>query len=148
MRSTTKLAVAAVAALWFNGASGAQETFRHVVIAPNELKWVDNPQWPGRRTAMLFGNQQAAGQYVVRVRFPPNTLNPPHTHPDDRLVTVLTGTVYLGHGDTADRTKTTRITAGTFFTEPGGNLHYEHFGPDEVIVQVVGTGPTGTDYKK
>ena len=97
---------------------------------------------------MLFGNQQAPGTYVVRVRFPPNNLNPPHSHRDNRLVTVLSGTWYLGDGEKADRSKTTRVTAGTFFTEPAGNVHFEFAGPEEVIVQVVGNGPTGTDFLK
>jgi hypothetical protein len=61
---------------------------------------------------------------------------------------VLSGTWFLGHGQRADRSETTRVTAGTFFMEPAGNVHFESTGPDEVIVQVVGTGPTGTEYLK
>lgn len=148
--SSRKTGLVALGLILYVSGSGAQTstTFQHVLAAPEDLKWVDNPAWPGRRTAVLFGNQQTAGTYVVRVRFPPNTLNPPHTHPDNRLVTVLSGTVYLGDGDKPDRSKATKITAGTFFTEAGGNPHYEFFGAEEVIVQVVGSGPTGTNYLK
>lgn len=63
--------------------------FKHVVITPAELNWVDNPRRPGQRTAILFGDPSKAGPYTQRVRFTPNTPNPPHTHPDNRQVTIV-----------------------------------------------------------
>jgi quercetin dioxygenase-like cupin family protein len=134
--------------LTVSGSGQMRPDVHQEIIPPDSLKWVDNPAWPGRRTATLFGNQQSPGPYVVRVRFPPNNLNPPHSHPDNRLVTVLSGTWYLGHGEKPDRSETTQVTPGTFFIEPAGNVHFEFTGADEVIVQVVGTGPTGTNYLK
>ena len=82
------------------------------------------------------------------MKFPPNTANPPRTHPDDRQVTVLSGTLYLGQGDKLDREKATKMLPGTFFTEPGKSVHYWFTGPAEVIAQVSGMGPTSTDYLK
>lgn len=84
----------------------------------------------------------------MRMKFLPNTTNPPHTHPDDRQVTVLSGTWYLGRGDKLDREKATKVLPGTFFTEPGKAVHYNFTGPGEVITQVSGMGPTSTDYLK
>ena len=133
----------------FRGASGqAGVDFKHVVLTPSDLKWVDNPTRPGQRRAVLFGDPTTPGAFTQRVRFPPNTLNPPHTHPDDRQVTVLSGTWYVGQGNKVDREKATKIPAGTFFTEPGGEAHWEFTGAEEVIVQASGTGPTATDYIK
>jgi quercetin dioxygenase-like cupin family protein len=128
------------------GQTGA--VFQHVVIAPSDLKWEDNAPRPGQRRAVLFGDPQKPGPFTQRVRFPANTLNAPHTHPDDRQVTVLSGTWYLGQGDKVDREKAIKVLPGTFFTEPGKAVHWAFTGPEEVIVQASGIGPTSTDYVK
>lgn len=121
---------------------------QHFVVTPSELKWEDNAPQPGQRRAVLFGDPRKAGPFTQRVRFPPNSLNPPHTHPDDRQVTVLSGTWYLGQGNEIDREKAIKVSPGTFFTEPGKSVHWEFTGAEEVIVQASGTGPTSTDYVK
>ena len=61
----------------------------HVLLAPENLKWVDIPTLPGAKQAVLYGNPKEAGPYVMRIKFPPNTKNPPHTHPDNRQATVI-----------------------------------------------------------
>jgi quercetin dioxygenase-like cupin family protein len=131
------------------GASGQEgHGFPHVILSPSDLKWEDNATRPGQRRAVLFGDPQKPGPFTQRVRFPPNTFNPPHTHPDNRQVTVLAGTWYIGQGERVDREKAIRILPGTFFTEPGGAVHWEFTGTEEVIAQASGTGPTGTNYVK
>ena len=121
---------------------------RQIVVTPADLRWVDSPTRPGQQSAAILGDQLKPGPYIRRVRFPPNTVNPPHSHPDDRQVTIVSGTWYLGHGSTVHRDHVTKAVAGTFFTEPANNVHWEITGPDEVIVQVSGTGPTTTTYVK
>src|SRR5258708_4921394 len=142
--SQRKTALASVLGLVLIGSVIAQTGNRvhHVIVVPGDLKWVDHPTRPGQRSAVLYGSREQPGPYAVRVRFPPNTLNSPHAHPDDRMVTVLSGTWYLGQGDKPNRDKTTKVTPGTFFTEPAKEVHYEFTGPEEVIVQATGFGPT------
>lgn len=122
--------------------------FEQVIISPGDLKWVDMPTGQGQRRAVLFGDTAKPGPYTIRMRFPPNATIPPHTHPDDRQVTVLSGTLYLGQGDKPDREKAIKVLPGTFFTEPRKAAHYGLTGPEEVITQVSGMGPTSTDYLK
>lgn len=120
----------------------------HVLLSPDKVKWVDNPALPGAQTAVLLGNPKKPGPYVMRVKFPPNTKNPPHTHPDNRNATVISGTWNFGHGDRLDAGRSTTLPPGTFFTEPAGSVHYNFTTTDTVVIQISGTGPTSTDYIK
>src|SRR5262245_36510083 len=70
--------------------------FKQMIISPGDLKWVDMPTGQGQRRAVLFGDPTKPGPYTIRMRFPPNASIRPHTHPDDRQVTVISGTLYLG----------------------------------------------------
>jgi quercetin dioxygenase-like cupin family protein len=115
-----------------------------IVLVPSNLKWVDNPAPAGAQTAVLFGDPTKPGPYVMRVKFPPNTKNPPHTHPDNRQATVISGTWYFGQGDKLDTEKATTLPAGTFFTEQANSVHYNFTTSEQVIVQISGTGPTAS----
>ena len=119
-----------------------------VVLAPSDLRWIDNPALPGAQTVVLFGDPAKPGPYTMRVRFPPNTKNPPHSHPDNRQATVVSGTFFLGHGDKLDTEKAAKLPTGTFFTEPANAIHYNFTTSEEVVVQISGTGPTGTNRLK
>ncbi len=120
----------------------------HVLLAPENLKWVDIPTLPGAKLAVLYGNPKEAGPYIMRIKFPPNTKNPPHTHPDNRQATVISGTWYFGHSDKFDASKEKKLPPGTFFTEPANSVHYNLTKGGAVVIQVSGTGPTGTTYLK
>ena len=120
------------------------DTAGHKVIAPNDLTWNDIPAQPGAKRAVLFGDPTKPGPYTYRVKFPPNSKNPPHTHPDNRQVTIISGTWYFGHGDKLDTEKATKLPAGTFLTEPANSVHYTFTTSEEVTIQISGTGPTGS----
>jgi quercetin dioxygenase-like cupin family protein len=137
-----------LAATLITTAAGQNPVSRRVLVAPGDLKWEKNSTQSGPLTAILFGDPARPGPYVIRVRFPPNILNAPHSHPDDRFVTILSGTAYLGQGNQPDRDKTTRLEPGTFFVQPAKVVHYEFTGPQEVILQVSGVGPTSADFVK
>ena len=127
-----------------NGQDG--DAFKQMIIAPGNLKWTDMPN--GAQRAVLFGDPSKPGPYTMRMKFPPNSPIPPHSHPDNRQVTLLSGTLYLGQGNKLDRETALEIQPGTFFTEPRGVVHYGYTGNEQVITQVYGTGPTSTDYVK
>ena len=90
----------------------------HVLLTPENLKWVDIPTLPSAKQAVLYGNPKEAGPYIMRIKFPPNT------HPDNRQATVISGTWYFGHSDKFDASKEKKLPPGTFFTEPANSVHY------------------------
>ena len=120
-----------------------------VLVLPENVKYVDIPGLlPGAQIAVLLGDPKKPGPYVMRVKFPPNTMNPPHTHPETRQGTVLSGSWNFGHGEKIDIAHSTKLPAGTFFTEAAGSTHYTFSTTEAVIVQISGMGPTSTDYLK
>ena len=83
--------------------------------------------------------------YVTRNRFVKGTGSRPHYHDHDRYVTVLKGTWWAGEGATFDREATTPVPAGSFVVHTAREVHYDGAKDEEVIVQISGYGPSGTN---
>src|SRR6266481_1358918 len=127
--------------------AGKAETYEggFVRIAPDSVKWSDIPDGHGAQIAVLQGDPSKPGLYVIRVKFPPHVMSTPHTHPEDRHATVIKGTWYTGTGATFDPAKTVALKTGSYMLHPGGALHWDGAAKDEeVIVQIMGIGPSGT----
>jgi len=117
-----------------------------ITLTSEQMKWEDNPRVPGLGLARIIGNEKEAGPYVYRVSFPKGRVVQAHSHPDDRTYTVLSGTWYIGWGETYDESKLMALPAGSFYTEPAGVPHFVATPDVETIVQITGTGPTKADY--
>ena len=128
------------------GASGiAKDTRDFVRIAPSDLKWHDVPDGHGVQQAVLLGDPNKPGMYVIRVKFPPHIMDEPHWHPNARYVTVLEGTWYTGTGDTFDFSRAVPLKPGSFMLHPAKATHWDGSGGAEtVIVQIIGEGPAAT----
>ncbi|MCW5626837.1 MAG: cupin domain-containing protein, partial [Burkholderiales bacterium] len=61
-------------------------------LLPGHEDWTPYPGIDGIKIMVVEGNPKKAGPYVIRVKFAPGTMSMPHTHPEDRLVTVIKGT--------------------------------------------------------
>ena len=117
-----------------------------VMLAPDEIEWVDNPRVPGLGLARIVGSAKKPGPFVHRVKFPAGRIVQAHSHPDDRTYTVLSGIWYIGWGENYDAEKLTALPAGSFYTEPAGVPHFITTPDGEAIVQVTGTGPSAVHY--
>lgn len=113
-----------------------------VQVRADELLWAETPS--GIHTATAIGNPGKPGLYVMRGKLPAGFKIQPHTHPDERVVTVLSGTLHLGFGDHFDETKLKALPPGSLWTEPGGRPHFVWAKEGEVVFQVNGMGPTAT----
>jgi len=114
------------------------------VIQTDEIAWKDYPGLPGVKFIVLYGDPKKEGVYVVRAKFSPNTMSRPHWHPDARYVTVISGTWWGGTGDSFDPDLTVPIKAGGFAVHTAGEVHYDGAKDEEVVVQIIGVGPSGT----
>ncbi|MEY4093898.1 MAG: hypothetical protein RLZZ53_1097 [Acidobacteriota bacterium] len=113
-----------------------------LLLQPEVLVWNTAPN--GIQTAVVAGDPAKPGTYVTRMRFPKGTRIQPHLHPDDRVAVLLSGTFYFGYGEMFDEAALTKIVAGTTWTEPSRTAHFGWARDEDVIVQVVGTGPSAT----
>jgi len=111
-------------------------------VAPQDLTWT--PTATGTQRAPLVGDEQRSGIYVYRSKFPPNHRVEPHFHPDDRVVTVISGTLHMGYGERFDEGAMRVLPAGSVWTEPAGQPHYVWAKDGEVVIQIMGHGPTAT----
>ena len=65
-------------------------------LLPEQLNWIESPAYPGVTFAVLAGGMGKPGVFTVRARFPPNYQLGPHTHTDDRGLTILGGQLEAG----------------------------------------------------
>jgi quercetin dioxygenase-like cupin family protein len=118
-----------------------------VMRAPEDIHFSSDASRPGHMAvATLYGDMARSGLYAARVLIPAGLKVMPHTHPDDRVVVVLSGTLHVGFGDRFDASPMQALPAGSFFTEPAGRAHFAWARDGDVIVQVSGIGPSGTTY--
>lgn len=113
----------------------------------SELKWGPAPAaFPaGAQMAVLAGDPTKEGPFAIRFRMPAGFKVPPHSHPKDELVTVISGELSLGMGDKLDETKGKKLVAGGFAQAPAGMNHYV-WTKSGAVVQVNAVGPFGMSY--
>jgi quercetin dioxygenase-like cupin family protein len=94
--------------------------------------------------ANIVGDDKKPGVYVYRVRIPAGFKIKPHFHPDERVVTVIAGTLLMGYGEKFDETTMKTLPSGSIWTEPANAPHYVWAKDGEATIQVVGAnGPSG-----
>jgi hypothetical protein len=113
-------------------------------VKQEDLKWTAKPDELGFMTAIVEGDPAKPGIYIIQVKFPPWVMSTPHFHPETRYATVLKGTWYTGAGDTFDPAKTVPLKAGSFMKHPSGAHHFDGAKDEEVIVEIMGMGPSET----
>jgi len=125
----------------------AQAMDDHKVVMPQEIPWTSAPAIlpPGAQVALLYGDPSKEGIFVMRLRFPAGYKVAPHTHPAAEIVTVLSGALHLGTGETVDTSKVQVLPAGTFFAFKPGMAHFAST-TEETVLQISTTGPWGVDY--
>jgi quercetin dioxygenase-like cupin family protein len=135
-----RIAPAVLLTLLLAGGLGAQE-------APPAPSWGPAPPFlpAGARIAVLAGDPGSTGVYTIRLEFPAGYVVPPHAHPTDESVTVISGSMRLGMGDTVDLDKAMRLTVGGFITAPATMNHFA-VAIEKSVVQIHGEGPFAITY--
>ena len=85
-----------------------------------------------------------------------NHFSRPHWHPNDRFITVIKGTWWVGSGPNFDPAgSTVPLPAGTVVTHYGRQVHYDGAKDEDAVLLIVGEGPAtstpfvaATDMKK
>ncbi|HLB08148.1 MAG TPA: cupin domain-containing protein [Gemmatimonadaceae bacterium] len=144
MRITTAITLLLTLAA---GAARAQAPAGSHASSQPELKWGPAPAvFPaGAQMAVLQGDPSGTGQFTVRLKMPSGYRIPPHTHPTDENVTVISGIFLVGMGDKFDEKNMMTLHAGGFVTAPAQGAHFaEAQGP--TVVQVHAVGPFALTY--
>ena len=125
-------------------------------ITPSEVAWpaggstgtalVGSSGVAGIQTVTLKGDPTRPGLYAVLLRVGPNTRIQAHSHPDDRVATVVSGDWYFGYGREFNEAALKLLPPGSFYTEPPGMDHFAMTKATGAVIQISGTGPSGTSY--
>ncbi len=139
-----KIAAAVLAiAPWVGFAAHAQSAISK--ITPADIKYEPIPFAPGAEVAYLAGDGSKPENYSLRVHLSQGAKIPPHTHPDTRMIVVLSGELFVGSGAKLDSDSGSLLAAGSFFTVPAGAIHWSWAKNGETTYQEFGTGPTATN---
>lgn len=106
---------------------------------PDKINWVENAN--GAAVATVVGDPNKPGLYIVLDKWHPHHMSRPHFHPNDRFITVLQGTWFVGTGPKYDPDSTVGMPAGTFVKHTGKQIHYDGAKDAECIIEIVGMGP-------
>jgi quercetin dioxygenase-like cupin family protein len=122
-----------------------QADFR--AILPEDIEWKPFAAFPpSARLAIVVGEPVREGIYTIRVKLPHGTKMMPHSHPEDRMYTVISGIFYIGLGDNFDSEKLQAYPPGSVIILPGNTSHFHWAKSGEYITQVTAIGPLGLEY--
>ena len=147
LKITVSALLSAVVLACFVAAAPSLAADTHTILTPSEIKWGPGPPFmrPGVQAAVLFGDPSKKGLFVIRLKFPKGYRLPPHFHPVNEIVEIISGTSQFGMGEKADPSKTQTLPAGSFFFMPPRMPHYAFF-EEETIIQINTIGPWGVTY--
>jgi len=122
----------------------SQTSPHHTVVTTDSIQW--KPLRPGAEIAVVSGDPNKEGSpFVMRFRYTGKARIPPHWHPTDEHLTVLSGTFRLGVGEGGEEGATTTLTAGAYAFVAAKMAHYAWTDGD-TTVQVHGIGPFVINY--
>ena len=110
------------------------------IAPPDQLKWTENPS-NGILTTVLYGDPEKPGLYITLARWPAHKMSHPHFHPNDRFITVISGTWWVGTGTKFDPDHTVPVKAGSFVTHYGKQVHYDGAKDGDCVLEILGMGP-------
>jgi hypothetical protein len=107
---------------------------------PDQIKWNENAA-TGNANAVLYGDPAKPGLYILLVKWHAGHMSHPHFHPNDRFITVISGTWWVGTGAKFDPDATVPMPAGSFVTHFGKQVHYDGAKDGDTVLEIVGEGP-------
>ena len=143
--NTTKSSAAPAAAA--TPAQAAATAGEHRAFLPGDFKWADPPPGmpKGAKMAVIHGDPSAPGIFAIRAMLPAGYKVPPHFHPADENVTIISGELNVGMGDTWDEAKGHALPVGAVAIMPVGAKHFA-WTKVETVIQIHAIGPWGITY--
>ena len=110
-------------------------------LLQDQVKW-STPFNAPNASAIISGDPTKPGLYVQLTKWRAgNNFSRPHFHPNDRYITVIKGTWWVGTGTKFDPASTVPMPAGTVVTHFGKQVHYDGAKDEDAVLLIVGEGP-------
>jgi quercetin dioxygenase-like cupin family protein len=119
----------------------------HTATPADKVVWQPAPPAipAGVGFAVLHGNPAEQGLFVIRLKFPAGFEAPPHRHSNEEHVTIISGTLGVGTGETLSREAAPLLAAGSFIQMPANMAHFA-WTDQETVLQINGMGPFDVTY--
>jgi uncharacterized RmlC-like cupin family protein len=136
-----------VAAFTSSGLAAADDAGSATTIKADQMKWSPAPPGlpSGAVICVLEGDPSKPGLFAIRVKVPSGYVVRPHWHSNDENITVISGKMFLGHGDKFDKSIGQEIGPGDFARMPA-KMHHFAYNDEETIFQLHGMGPFDIHY--
>ena len=132
---------AVLAVVVASAATSVYAQAHHILVPADKVQWAPATVLPaGAQISVLEGNPAEKGPVTLRLKFPANYNIPPHWHSMTERVTVLSGTLNVGAGDTLNRQASQPLAPGGFVSLPG-KMHHYAWTAVPTIVQINLEGP-------
>lgn len=141
-------ATALLASFAFSTTASAHDANLHPKVVPaDEVTFQPGPGTlpAGVQFGVLHGNPAEDGTFVLRLKFPAGYTIPPHVHPEEEHVTVISGKFGVGTGDALDKSQMKILAPGSFVQIPAGLPHFA-WAVEDTVVQINAKGPFGITY--
>jgi quercetin dioxygenase-like cupin family protein len=108
------------------------------ITLPSDIKWTKSAT---SERAVLYGDPSKPGYYVILQKWLPHNNSHPHYHPNDRYITVLSGTWWVQTGAKYDPAGFKPVPAGSFVVHTAREIHYDGAKDEPCLLQIAGMGP-------
>lgn len=118
-----------------------------VLINVKSIKWSPAPPAlpKGAQVAVLHGDPNKDGEYVMRVKMPPRYKMPFHWHSKTEHVTVISGTLFVASQETYDKRIAHAVKQGGFLYVPARAQQFA-FTKGATVIEIHGEGPYDIKY--
>jgi quercetin dioxygenase-like cupin family protein len=139
-RSRVFLAALAFAALTAVAAASPAP----IIVTPDSGTWQPVPGVKGWQMATIVGNPNKPGAYYAYfLKVAPGASIAPHFHKMTENVTIISGTMMFGVGDTMSSDTMSTYGPGTVLSIPAGVHHYA-MAKSAAVIEISGIGPDTT----
>jgi len=106
---------------------------------PDQIQWTESAA--GNATAVLYGDPAKPGLYIVLTKWHAHHNSHPHFHPNDRCITVLSGTWWVNTGSKYDPDHMVPVPTGSYVVHYAKQIHYDGAKDADTVIEIVGEGP-------
>ncbi len=120
----------------------------HSQAKPAELTWMDGPPSlpSGVQMAVVSGDPGKAGKFTIQLKMPADYAVPPHSHPTDEVVKVVSGEVHYAMSDKMDMAKAKTLKTGDASIDMKAKMNHWVHASAPATVQVSAMGPFEITY--
>ena len=128
-------------------APASGEAPHHSIHRAADIDWKPGPPSlpAGAQFALLEGDPSKAGYFALQIKMPDGYVIPPHWHPVQERVTVLSGTFHLGQGKAVNRQAAQALAPGSYFSLAPRMAHFA-VAEGETVIQLTSIGPWQINY--